>query len=48
VLGIPTAVVVGRGLANGIVEVRDRTAGTKDEVAKDDVVSRVIADVRGA
>jgi hypothetical protein len=32
VLGIPTAVVVGRGLANGVVEVRDRTAGTKDEV----------------
>ena len=47
VLGIPTAVVVGRGLANGIVEVRDRTAGTKVEVAKDDVIARVIADVRG-
>ncbi len=47
VLGIPTVVVVGRGLANGVVEVRDRTAGTKDEVAVDDVVSRVIADVRG-
>jgi prolyl-tRNA synthetase len=47
VLGIPTAVVVGRGLVNGIVEVRDRTAGTKDEVAVDDVISRVIADVRG-
>ena len=47
VLGIPTTVVVGRGLANGIVEVRDRTAGTKDEVAVDDVISRVIADVRG-
>jgi prolyl-tRNA synthetase len=47
VLGIPTAVVVGRGLVNGIVEVRDRTAGTKDEVALDDVISRVIEDVRG-
>ena len=47
VLGIPTTVVVGRGLANGIVEVRDRTAGTKDEVAVDDVIARVIADVRG-
>jgi prolyl-tRNA synthetase len=47
VLGIPTVVVVGRGLANGVVEVRDRTAGTKDQVAVDDVVSRVIADVRG-
>jgi len=47
VLGIPTAVVVGRGLVNGVVEVRDRTAGTKDEVGVDDVVARVIADVRG-
>jgi prolyl-tRNA synthetase len=47
VLGIPTTVVVGRGLVNGIVEVRDRTAGTKDEVAVDDVIARVIADVRG-
>ena len=47
VLGIPTTVVVGRGLANGIVEVRDRTAGTKDEVAVDDVIALVIADVRG-
>jgi prolyl-tRNA synthetase len=47
VLGIPTAVVVGRGLVNGIVELRDRTAGTKDEVGVDDVVARVIEDVRG-
>jgi prolyl-tRNA synthetase len=47
VLGIPTVVVVGRGLAGGVVEVRDRTAGTKDEVGVDDVVARVIADVRG-
>ncbi len=47
VLGIPTAVVVGRGLATGVVEVRDRRIGTKDEVAVDDVVARVIADVRG-
>ncbi len=48
VLGIPTGVVVGRGLANGVVEVRDRTTGAKDEVAVDDVVARVIEDVRGA
>ncbi|MBI4899716.1 MAG: proline--tRNA ligase, partial [Actinobacteria bacterium] len=47
VLGIPTAVVVGRGLASGLVEVRDRRTGTKDEVGVDDVVARVVADVRG-
>ena len=43
VLGIPTAVVVGRGLANGLVEVRDRASGAKDEVPVDEVVARVVA-----
>jgi prolyl-tRNA synthetase len=47
VLGIPTAVVVGRGLASGVVEVRDRASGTRDEVGVDDVVARVVTDVRG-
>ena len=47
VLGIPTSVVVGRGLASGLVEVRDRTTGAKDEVPVDEVVARVAADVRG-
>jgi prolyl-tRNA synthetase len=31
-LGIPSIVVVGRGLANGVMEVRDRAAGTSEEV----------------
>ena len=31
-LGIPYAVVVGRGLKNGVVEIRDRAAGTSEEV----------------
>jgi prolyl-tRNA synthetase len=29
---VPTVVIVGKGLANGVVEVRDRLAGSQDEV----------------
>ncbi len=42
-LGVPTVVVVGRGLATGVVEVRDRFAGTRDEIALADVVAAVRA-----
>ncbi len=40
-VGIPTIVVVGRGLADGTVEVRDRASGEREEVAVGDVVERV-------
>ena len=30
-LGLPTVVIVGRGLAQGVVELRDRAAGTKED-----------------
>lgn len=43
VLGIPTAVVVGRGLADGVVEIRDRKSGLAENVPVDDALSRVIA-----
>ncbi|WP_283134330.1 proline--tRNA ligase [Rhizohabitans arisaemae] len=42
-LGVPTALVVGRGLAQGVVELRDRKAGTKDEIPLAEAVDRVIA-----
>ena len=32
-LGFPTIIVAGRGVANGTVEVRDRLAGTTSDVA---------------
>ncbi|MTD13712.1 proline--tRNA ligase [Nakamurella sp. YIM 132087] len=32
-LGMPTIVVVGRGVADGVIEVRDRATGEKSEVA---------------
>jgi prolyl-tRNA synthetase len=42
-LGVPTSVVVGRGLSRGVVEVRDRASGAKDEIAVDDALA-VIAE----
>jgi prolyl-tRNA synthetase len=46
-IGIPTIVVVGRNLADGVVEVRDRQTGEKTEVAVPDLVEHVHALVRG-
>jgi prolyl-tRNA synthetase len=47
-IGIPSVVVVGRGLANGVVEVRDRLTGTQGEVPVEGVIDTVIAAVRGS
>lgn len=38
-LGIPFALVVGRGYANGVVEIRDRKAGTATEVPLAEAIS---------
>jgi prolyl-tRNA synthetase len=46
-IGIPTIVVVGKNLADGVVEVRDRRSGEKTEVAAPDLVEHVYALVRG-
>ncbi|WP_309114428.1 proline--tRNA ligase [Saccharothrix sp.] len=46
-IGVPTIVVVGRGLANGVVEVKDRRSGERVEVAVDEVVEHLRALVRG-
>ncbi|WP_076478143.1 proline--tRNA ligase [Williamsia sterculiae] len=42
-LGMPTVVVVGRGFANGVVEVRDRFTGEITEVAPDAVIGTLRA-----
>ncbi|GGO24154.1 proline--tRNA ligase [Microbispora rosea subsp. aerata] len=42
-LGVPTVLIVGRGLANGVVELRDRATGTKEEIPLDEAVERVLA-----
>ena len=40
-LGMPTIVVVGRGLADGVVEVQDRRSGERAEIALTDVVAHL-------
>jgi len=47
-LGIPTTVVIGKGLDDGEVEVRDRRTGSARRVALDDSVASVLTEVRGA
>lgn len=46
-LGIPTIIVVGRGLADGVIEVRDRKAGEKRELAIATVASTLISEILG-
>jgi prolyl-tRNA synthetase len=46
-LGMPTIVTVGRGLATGVVEVRDRATGERSEVPVADAAASVLATVRG-
>jgi prolyl-tRNA synthetase len=48
ILGMPTIVVVGRGLANGVVEVRDRRTGEQVEVAVEDALTEFLAAVHDA
>ena len=45
-IGVPTIVVVGRNLADGVVEVRERATGDRVDVAVDDAVAHVTAVVR--
>jgi prolyl-tRNA synthetase len=40
-VGVPTIVVVGRGLANGVVEVKDRRSGERIEVPVDGAVTHL-------
>jgi prolyl-tRNA synthetase len=44
-LGMPTIVVVGRGLADGVVELRDRKSGAKRDVPVDSAASEILAEI---
>ncbi|MGH8889311.1 MAG: His/Gly/Thr/Pro-type tRNA ligase C-terminal domain-containing protein, partial [Acidothermaceae bacterium] len=46
-IGVPTIVVVGRGLADGVVEVRDRASGERSDVRLDDALATLAAQARG-
>jgi len=45
-LGMPTILVIGKGLADGTVEIRDRRTGEREEVPVGEAVARVTAIVR--
>jgi prolyl-tRNA synthetase len=45
-IGVPTVVVIGKGLADGAVEVRDRRAGTVERVPVDAVTSSLVDAIR--
>ncbi|MGB9375671.1 MAG: proline--tRNA ligase [Jiangellales bacterium] len=47
-IGVPVVVVVGRGLKDGVVEVRDRATGARDDVAVEAAAERVAAMVGGS
>lgn len=47
VMGMPTAVVIGRSFADGLVEVRDRASGQRAEVAYAEAVGHLIGLIRG-
>jgi prolyl-tRNA synthetase len=44
-LGVPLIVVVGKGLSDGVIEVRDRRSGAADRVPVEEAADRVIASV---
>jgi prolyl-tRNA synthetase len=46
-IGVPTIVVVGRGLASGVVEVKDRATGERGDVPVDEAVAHLVNLVRG-
>lgn len=41
-IGVPTILVVGRGLASGLVELKDRRSGERTEVPVGEVVGRLV------
>lgn len=46
-IGIPTIVTVGRGVVDGLIEVKDRRTGEKSELAIDGAVKALVQQVRG-
>jgi prolyl-tRNA synthetase len=46
-LGVPWIVVVGRGWANGVVELRNRFTGEAEEVAVDGAAAAIVAKLAG-
>ena len=47
IIGVPTILVVGKGLAEGVVEIKDRRTGERREVPVAEAVEALIGEVRG-
>ncbi len=47
-IGVPTILVVGRGLADGVVELKDRSNGNREQIPVGDAVAAVVAECRPA
>jgi prolyl-tRNA synthetase len=47
IMGMPTIVVIGRGLSNGVIELRDRSSGEQTEVPVEDALGEILAVVHG-
>ena len=47
IMGMPTIVVVGRGLSDGVIELRDRRSGEQAEVPVEDALSEILSMVHG-
>lgn len=45
-MGMPTSVVIGRGLADGVIEVRDRATGQREDVPSGEAAERLITLLR--
>ncbi len=45
-IGVPTILVVGKGLVDGTVEVKDRASGERQDVPADQAVDHVVGLVR--
>lgn len=45
-LGVPTIVVVGKGLVDGVIEIKDRATGERIEVPADEAAERIIVTCR--
>ena len=47
-IGVPTIVIVGKGLEAGTIEIKDRATGDRREIPVAEIVDAVVAEVRGA
>jgi prolyl-tRNA synthetase len=47
-IGVPTIVIVGKGLETGTIEIKDRATGRRHEVPVDQIVEAVVSEVQGA